>query len=171
MEQKFGVRLWAGAASVVSIQLLAGYGKWQKAKLVGCRKRRRVVKRFLLVLGLFVSLFAFSGCSQADVVSSNISKKADQFMIYRRIIFYNGITGEYMLNIEGYCSLGNFDTSNELTVTCKVGKNEYVKHFLGLSDNVTYFAEQLKATPEDPYRYIVYFRPTTIVPNPELDLP
>jgi len=130
-----------------------------------------MVKKVLLLLLLMIPLGLFAACSQADVVSSNISRKADQFQVYRRIIFYNGITGEYMLNIEGYCSLGNYDKDGEVSVTCKVGRGKYVKHYLGLSDNVTYFAEQTVATPEDPYHYVVYFRPTTIVPNFELDVP
>ena len=31
----------------------------------------------------------------------------------------------------------------ELEVTCKLGDVQYKKHFLGLSANVTYLAEQL----------------------------
>lgn len=42
-----------------------------------------------------------AGCSQADVASENLSKAADSFEISRRIVFYNGINGEYMLTIEG----------------------------------------------------------------------
>lgn len=125
----------------------------------------------MFLFGLF-GVLGLIGCSeQADVVSHNISRDADQFKIYRRVVFYNGITGEYMLSIEGFCSLGNYDAERELSVTCKVGDGKYVKHYLGLSDNVTYFAEQLKASPSDPYHYKVYFRPSTIVPNIELDTP
>ena len=60
-----------------------------------------------------------AGCSaDADVASRNLSKAADMFEINRRIVFYNGITGEYMLTIEGLCSLGNHDRAGELSVTC-----------------------------------------------------
>lgn len=31
----------------------------------------------------------------------------------------------------------------QLEVTCKTGDGEYKKHYLGISDNVTYFVEQL----------------------------
>jgi len=67
--------------------------------------------------------------------------------------------------------MGNTDTEYKRTVTCKIGDNEYKKHFLGLSDNVTYFAEQIDAASADPYRYRVIFRPSTIIPDIELDLP
>lgn len=108
--------------------------------------------------------------SDADVASSNVSRAADQFEVLRRIVFYNGINGEYMLTIEGFCSLGNFDDERELTVTCKVGGG-FKKHFLGLSDNVTYFVEHLDATNVSTDRYRVIFKPSIIVPEIDLDLP
>lgn len=120
---------------------------------------------FLAVLALL------SACDKpADVASRNLSVAADNFQIARRIIFYNGITGDYMLSIEGLCALGNNETGKQRTVTCKVGPNEYKKHYLGLSDNVTYFAEQLRAETVSTYQYKVIFRPTTIVPDLELDI-
>lgn len=107
-----------------------------------------------------------AGCgSDADVVSQNLSRQADQFEIQRRVVFYNGITGDYMLTIEGLCSLGNNDSAGQLTVTCKVGPSAYKKHFLGLSDNVTYFVEQTDAAYADAYHYKVIFKPSVIVPS------
>lgn len=103
--------------------------------------------------------------SDADVASHNLSQAADNFEIERHIVFYNGITDKYILDIEGLCSLGNDDKSGQLTVTCKTGPSEFKKHFLGLSDNVTYFAEQVTAAQADPYHYRVNFKPEVIVPD------
>lgn len=122
------------------------------------------MKKFLLIIPLLIIPLLLTGCSDADVASYNISKAADQFEINRRIVFYNGITGDYILTIEGYCSLGNDDIDNKRTVTCKIG-NEYKKHFLGLSDNVTYFAEQIDAEGVSKDHYRVIFKPSTIVPD------
>jgi len=128
------------------------------------------MKKTLLALILMATLIA--GCARAaDVASQNLSIAADNFEISRRIVFYNGITSEYILTIEGLCSLGNYDAAGELSVTCKTGPNSYKKHFLGLSDNVTYFAEQIDGADADPYHYRVIFRPTTIIPDLEVDLP
>lgn len=80
-------------------------------------------------------------------------------------MFYNGITGDYMLTIEGLCSLGNQDKARELTVTCKTGVGAYKKHFLGLSDNVTFFVEQTEPMPVGTYHYRVFFKPQAILPN------
>lgn len=116
-----------------------------------------------------IGTLAVSGCSSdADVASRNLSKAADQFEIARRVVFYNGITGDYMLTVEGLCSLGNYDKSREVSITCKVGPGTYKKHFLGLSDNVTYFVEQLEAKPASIYHYRVVFKPSTIIPDLEV---
>lgn len=124
------------------------------------------MKKYLLLL--FLPAILLAGCSDADIASTNLSKAADQFEIDRRIVFYNGITGEYMLQIDGRCSLGNYDATRELTVTCKTGEKEYKKHFLGLSDNVTYFVEQLQGGNVDPFHYRVIFKPAAILPDIDL---
>ncbi|MNH86355.1 hypothetical protein D3C73_388110 [compost metagenome] len=119
-----------------------------------------------VLLSLAVTLTA---CTDADVASSNLSKAADNFEINRRIVFYNGITDKYLLTIEGRCSLGNADNRDQqLTVTCKVGDDQYKKSFLGLSDNVTYFAEQLEPSSVSTYNYRVTFKPQAIVPDIDL---
>jgi len=69
------------------------------------------------------------------------------------------------MSIEGLCSLGNHDPTDELTVTCKTGPGVFKKHFLGISDNVTFFVEQLDAMPVSTYHYRVVFKPQTILPD------
>lgn len=115
----------------------------------------------------FLVLFLF-GCSEADRASSNLSTSADNFEIPRRIVFYNGITGNYILVVQGLCSLGNHDSNRELTVTCKTAPGQYKKHFLGLSDNVTYFAEQIDSATVNANQYRVIFKPISIIPDVEI---
>lgn len=122
----------------------------------------------LLVVGALAALTALTGCdSDADVVSKNLSTDADNFKINRRVVFYNGITGDYVLSIEGFCSVDPGDT-NRMAVTCKTGDNVYKKHFLGKSDNVTWFAEQIDSANVSPNHYRVVFKPSTIIPEPEV---
>lgn len=123
------------------------------------------MKKIFALAAIALSLAA---CSDADIASQNLSKAADYFEIQRRIVFYNGITGEYMLTIEGLCSLGNHDGPKELSVTCKTGPSSYKKHFLGLSDNVTYFVEQVEAAQASEYHYRVIFKPAAIIPDIEI---
>ena len=121
----------------------------------------KTMKYALILAALFVT-----GCNDARVASHNISKASDMFEIDRRIVFYNGITGDYMLTIEGRCSIKPM--SDRLAVTCKTGNDDYKKHYLGLSDNVTYFAEQLAGASVSVYHYRVIFKPETIVPDIDL---
>lgn len=125
------------------------------------------MKRILSLLSI-IFLLSLSGCSDADIASQNISKAADQFEIYRRVVFYNGITDQYILMVEGYCSI-NIDTQeNQLELTVKTGNGTYLKHYLGLSDNVTYFAEQLEPAQVSKDHYRVIFKPSAIIPNVEV---
>ena len=119
----------------------------------------------LMLLSTMASLaFIFTGCQDdAKIASQNLTKAADNFEITRRIVFYNGITGEYMLSIEGKCAQEPMD--KRLAVTCKTGHKEYKKHFLGLSDNVTYFSEQIEAANVSVYHYRVTFKPQQILPD------
>lgn len=119
----------------------------------------------LVALVVASVLAVLAGCTDADVASRNLSKAADNFEVTRRVVFYNGITGEYMLTIEGLCSLGNQDKARALSVTCKTGASTYKKHFLGLSDNVTFFVEQVNDMPVNVYHYRVIFKPQTILPD------
>lgn len=120
------------------------------------------MKRIMIAAALIATL---AGCdNDARVASRNLSQAADNFEISRRIVFYNGITGGYMLSIEGRCSF-DAGTAGKLDVTCKTGPAEYKKHSLGLSDNVTYFSEQLVGADVSVYHYRVIFKPQTILPD------
>jgi len=125
------------------------------------------MKKLITIAAAALMLAVITGCQpDARVASKNISKAADMFEIQRRIVFVNGITGEYMLSIEGRCSIE--DQKNQLEVTCKKGEGQFVKHFLGLSDNVSYFAEQLQTADVSVYHNRIIFKPQSIVP--EIDL-
>ncbi len=126
------------------------------------------MKKLKYVLLPILAAFLLAGCTDADTVSYNLSKDADMFRVNRRVVFYNGISGEYILSIEGFCSLGNADQAGELSVVCKVGPDSYKKHFLGLSDNVTYFAEQIESKDVSENHYKVIFKPSAIIPDIEI---
>ncbi len=125
-----------------------------------------------LELGLTtIALLLLVACSSAATTASrNLSTAADNFEIERRIVFYNGITDSFMLVIEGRCSIhedwgSGGRARGQLEVTCKTGENAYKKHFLGLSDNVTYVAEQVDAADVSEYHYRVIFKPQEIIPD------
>ncbi len=122
------------------------------------------------VMTAAVAVVALAGCqSDADVASANLSQAAEAFEVDRRVVFFNGITDTYLLSIEGRCSIEADTLDGQLEVTCKVGPDEFKKHFLGLSDNVSYFVEQLAPIDVSVYRYRVFFRPQVIAPDIDIE--
>ena len=120
--------------------------------------KNKLKSAFLLISALFI----FSGCSSASKVSRNISKESDEFRVVRRIVFYNSITDTYLMEMTGNMSIEISDKA--LRVTAKVGPDEYQKHYLGLSDNVTYTVEQLGTSDVSEYKYELIFKPESIIP-------
>lgn len=122
-----------------------------------------MLKRILTALAVIAGAASLAACDDAHVASQNLSRAADNFEINRRIVFYNGITGEYMLTIEGLCSQEPSD--RKIAVICKTGPSTFKKHFLGLSDNVTYFSEQMEPAAASVYHYRVTFKPSVLLPS------
>lgn len=120
------------------------------------------MKRTLSLMTLGAASLLLAGClSDADQASINLSKAAEMFEIDRKIVFYNGITDEYIAVIEGKCSVEV--PSGRLEVTCKEGPNEFAKHFLGLSDNVTFFALQTETADVSVYHTRIIFKPQSVI--------
>lgn len=126
--------------------------------------------KYVTIATIIIALFAVTvlpSCQQeSEVAAYNVSQAAHNFEVNRRVVFYNGITGEYILTIEGLLSVTPED--GKLSVIVKTGPKEYKKHYLGVSDNVTWFCEQIESVEADPYHYRVIFRPTTIIPDIEV---
>lgn len=119
------------------------------------------------VIAMVLGTALLAGCSSdADIASYNLSKAAESFEVNRRIIFFNGITDSYLLSIEGLCSMDS--GLRTLKVTCKVGNSTFKRHRLGLSDNVSYFSEQLDPSKVSAYHYRIIFKPQSIIPDIDL---
>lgn len=108
---------------------------------------------------------AAAGCRPAaDVASDNLSKKADNYEILRRVVLMNGITGDYLLEIVGYCALGNNDDAGELSFTCR-DDSGIKKHFFGYGDNGIYTVSDIHSTNVSTFHTIINFRPQTLIPD------
>ena len=115
---------------------------------------------------LVVTVFMFSGCSEAEKVNYNMSKQAEYFECERRITVYNARTDKVIFEAEGYMDISN-NATNELVVTCKVGANEYKKNYVYLNDYTMYAVEDITGTHTDPYHYKFYFH-TELLPTVEV---
>lgn len=119
---------------------------------------------FVATLGV-VGLTACT--SDADNASRNLSTSAEQFEIQRRITAVNGITDKVMLEIEGRCSVESDESflAGALEVTCKVGPNEYAKHFVVLGDNGLAVVQQLETVDVSVYHHRVIIKPENLLPE------
>lgn len=122
-----------------------------------------------IIIASMLLLIGLTGCADdARIASQNNVRASDNFEINRRVVFFNGITDNYLLEIEGQCSIKADNYDKQLEVICKTGAQQYKKHFLGLSDNVAYFVEQLEPNTASAYHYRVTFKPQQIIPDIDL---
>lgn len=108
-----------------------------------------------------------TGCTDASTVSHNLSVAADNFEVQRMIVGINGITDEVLFSVEGRCSIAR---DGDLVVTCKHGPDDYRKHFVGLSDNVTFISTQLEPADVSEYHTRIVLRPQALLPDFDLSV-
>ena len=112
-----------------------------------------------------VMTIGFAGCTQqADRVSENISKQADNFNVIRQITVINCIKGDVLFQMTGKMSLYVDSSESQLEITVEDEKGAYKKHFIGLSDNVTYTVEDVTDNYVDNYHYTLNFNPNMWFP-------
>lgn len=117
----------------------------------------------------FASIIPLAGCSpDAKVATENILKEGDSFKIMRRVVFYNGVTGDYILSIRGYCSMDVNADKTAFNVICKTNEG-FKRHTMVLSDNTTAFVEQLDPARVSTQTYEVIFKPSVIIPDVRLN--
>lgn len=129
------------------------------------------MNRFLMGVFAATMSLALAGCgliSDAEIARANLETAEQNFEVYRRVVFYNGITGEYILTIEGRLAI-IVDSDGDLVVTVKTKEGKFLKHYLGLSDNVTYFSEALESNDVSTQQYRVIFKPASILPTVEVE--
>jgi len=119
----------------------------------------------IIALGL---IFGATACgTQAKTASENIAKEADTFNIQRKITGVNGITDKVAFEVTGKCSIEPED--RKLVVLCKHGADDYRKHYVGLSDNTYWVAEQLDGIDVSVYHTKIIVRPEALIPEFTLD--
>lgn len=123
------------------------------------------MKKLYSFLAAGLIALSLTACDDSEVATRNLIKAADNFEVNRRIVFYNGITDTYMLEIEGRCSIDLNQNNTAFNVICDVGNGDYKRHTLVLSDNVTAFVEQIEPNKVSKNFYRVTFKPSTIIPN------
>ena len=120
-------------------------------------------KRIVLALVLIAMAALLAACTQADVVSQNLSKEADAFNVTRRLAVLNARTDKPVFELVGNFSISN-STYSELVITVQTGPSEYKKHYVYLNEWTLYVVEDISGADVDPYHYEINFLPEMIVP-------
>ena len=123
-------------------------------------------KIILAILSVLMVTTVFTGCeTEAQRVSYNLSQQADNFNIVRQLTVINCIEGDVLFQMTGKMSITADTADNQLEIIVE-DNGTYVKHFVGLSDNVTYVVEDLNlgANEVNKYKYTLNFNPKMWIP-------
>ncbi len=121
------------------------------------------MKRVVALLAA-LGVVLLSGCTEAERASYNLSKQADNFNDIRQITVINCLKGDVLFQMTGKMSINADPGDNQLEVVVEDENGEYKKHFIGLSDNVTYVVEDITAKDVSKYKYTLNFNPDMWIP-------
>lgn len=124
-------------------------------------KIRKMITAFAAALVLSIT---FAGCNQAERVSYNLSKEADNFNDIRQVTVINCIEGDILFQMTGKMSITADTSDNQLEIIVEDENVEYKKHFIGLSNNVTYVVEDITSEDVSNYKYTFNFNPDMWIP-------
>lgn len=119
--------------------------------------------KFLGVTMLAATLLALSGCTEAELVSTNLAQESDNFNVVRKVTVLNAITNDTMFEMTGKMSI-KADTADKQLEIVVEDNGKYQKHIIGLSDNVSYVVQDLDVKDVDKYHYSINFNPKMWVP-------
>lgn len=121
-------------------------------------------KLYSIIAVAMLIIVLFTGCSQSDRVSANLSKEADNFNDVRQITVINCLQGDVLFQMTGKMSIEADVSDNQLEIIVEDENRDYKKHFIGLSDNVTYVVEDITAGDVSNYKYTLNFNPEMWIP-------
>lgn len=125
--------------------------------------KKRILSSLILIT---MMCFLLTGCeTEAQRVSYNLSQEADNFNVVRQLTVINCIGGDVLFQMTGKMSIKADTSDNQLEIIVE-DDGTYVKHFVGLSDNVTYVVEDLNLGDNavSKYKYTLNFNPNMWIP-------
>lgn len=122
-------------------------------------------KIVVVILAMVLIATVFVGCqTESQRVSYNLSQEADNFNVIRQLTVINCIEGDVLFQMTGKMSITADAADNQLEVIVEDENGYYQKHFVGLSDNVTYVVEQLGVKNVSKYKYTLNYNPKMWIP-------
>lgn len=123
------------------------------------------MKKFAIVLMATAAMLMFSGCErESERVSYNLSLEADNFNVVRQLTMINCINGDILFQMTGKMSIIADTLDKQLEIIVEDENGKYQKHFIGLSDNVSYVVEQKNYKDVSKYQYTLNYNPKMWIP-------
>ena len=127
--------------------------------------KKRMITTLAIIALIGIVAIGLSGCQrQADQVSYNLSLEADNFNDIRQITVINCLQGDVLFQMTGKMSINTVVEDNQLEIIVEDEHGNYKKHFIGLSDNVTYVVEDITSDDVSNYKYTLNFNPKMWLP-------
>lgn len=127
-------------------------------------KLKNKILALCCILSLCVGLTGCLNETEADRVSYNLSQEADNFNDIRQVTVINCLQGDVLFQMTGKMSITADQADNQLEIVVEDENGEYKKHFIGLSDNVTYVVEDITFDDVSKYKYTLNFNPNMWIP-------
>lgn len=123
------------------------------------------MKKYINLIFAIILVMCLTACqTEADKVSYNLSMEADNFNNVRQVTVINCLQGDVLFQMTGKMSITADTGDNQLEIVVEDNDGGYKKHFIGLSDNVTYVVEDITSKDVNKYKYTLNFNPKMWLP-------
>lgn len=129
-------------------------------------RTKTMIKRMTLVLLALIATVCCSACdeNQAEIVSYNVSKEADNFNVTRRITVINARTDTVLMTMVGNMSITDHENGLDVLVEVDRETGNYQKHYIYTNENTVVLVEDVSGGNVSKYKYEIEIMPQTWVP-------
>jgi hypothetical protein len=124
---------------------------------------KRVLSIILVLIMILGTIAMMTGCTQAQRISANISKEANNFNVTRRFVAINARTDKPIMEIIGLMSIQQTG-DGDVDVIVEVAPGVYKKNWVHINEWVIYSVEDINGAYVDKYHYEINFLPEMIIP-------
>lgn len=125
---------------------------------------KKIFASIITAVAIAVIVLSLTGCSEAERVSYNVSKEADNFNVTRRLTVINSRSDKCVLQMTGKMSIEDVTDGIAVLVELDREKGIYQKHYIYLNEWTMYTVEDVSGVGVSKYAYELEFMPQTLVP-------
>lgn len=122
---------------------------------------KTVMKVFIILTLMLIAITLLTRWPELDKFVYNIQY---DFSHIRQLTVIDCLQEDVLFQMTGKMSITADRSDNQLKVIVEDENGEYKKHFIGLSDNVTYVVEDITSGDVSKYQYTLNFNPDMWLP-------